>query len=117
MKCIGQNGPDVLPEHVHILCTRQLIRQGLSVRSNSYSAVYFTHSGLLYISHKLLFYRLGLLQVMRTFISCVDPLIIFYVIYVLNSVEVSVKINATISYIEFLREYPRKYHERTDFDN
>ena len=59
MKCIGQKGPVVLPEHVHNLCTRQSIRQNLSVRSNSYSAVYFTHSGLLHISHKLLFYRSG----------------------------------------------------------
>ena len=64
-----------------------------------------------------LFYRPGLLQVMRAFVSYTDPLITFYVIDTLHFIEVSVIVNTTISYIEFLRNFPRKYHERMDFDN
>ena len=64
-----------------------------------------------------LFYRPGLLQVMRAFVSYTDPLITFYVICTLYFIEVSAKINTTISCIEFLSDFPRKYHERTDFDN
>ena len=47
----------------------------------------------------------------------VDPLIIFYGIYTLHFIEVSVIVNTTISCIEFLSDFPQKYHERTDFDN
>ena len=61
--------------------------------------------------------KIALLQVMRAFVSYTDPLITFYVIYTLHFIEVSVIVNTTISYIEFLRDFPRKYHERTDFDN
>ncbi len=43
MTCIGQGSPDVLPDHVHILCTHQSIRQNFPVRSKSYSAVYCCH--------------------------------------------------------------------------
>ena len=52
-----------------------------------------------------LFYRPGLLQVMRAFVSYTDPLITFYVIYTLHFIEVSVIVNTTISYIEFLRDF------------
>ena len=61
--------------------------------------------------------KIALLQVMRAFVSYTDPLITFYVIYTLHFIEVSVIVNTTISYIEFLRNFPRKYHERMDFDN
>ena len=61
--------------------------------------------------------KIALLQVMRAFVSYTDPLITFYVIYTLHFIEVSVIVNTTISYIEFLSDFPRKYHERTDFDN
>ena len=61
--------------------------------------------------------KIALLQVMRAFVSYTDPLITFYVIYTLHFIEVSVIVNTTISYIEFLRDFPRKYHERMDFDN
>ena len=61
--------------------------------------------------------KIALLQVMRAFVSYTDPLITFYVIYTLHFIEVSVIVNTTISYIEFLCDFPRKYHERTDFDN
>ena len=61
--------------------------------------------------------KIALLQVMRAFVSYTDPLITFYVIYTLYFIEVSVIVNTTISYIEFLGDFPRKYHERTDFDN
>ena len=61
--------------------------------------------------------KIALLQVMRAFVSYTDPLITFYVIYTLYFIEVSVIVNTTISYIEFLFDFPRKYHERTDFDN
>ena len=52
-----------------------------------------------------LFYRPGLLQVMRAFVSYTDPLITFYVIDTLHFIEVSVIVNTTISYIEFLRDF------------
>ena len=61
--------------------------------------------------------KIALLQVMRAFVSYTDPLITFYVIYTLHFIEVSVIVNTTISYIEFLRNFTRKYHERMDFDN
>ena len=61
--------------------------------------------------------KIALLQVMRAFVSYTDPLITFYVIYTLHFIEVSVIVNTTISYIEVLRNFPRKYHERMDFDN
>ena len=61
--------------------------------------------------------KIALLQVMRAFVSYTDPLITFYVIDTLHFIEVSVIVNTTISYIEFLRNFPRKYHERMDFDN
>ena len=61
--------------------------------------------------------KIALLQVMRAFILYTYLLITFYVVYTLHFIEVSVVVNTTISYIEFLRDFPRKYHERMDFDN
>ena len=61
--------------------------------------------------------KIALLQVMRVFILYTYLLITFYVVYTLHFIEVSVIVNTTISCIEFLRDFPRKYHERTDFDN
>ena len=61
--------------------------------------------------------KIALLQVMRAFVSYTDPLITFYVIDTLHFIEVFVIVNTTISYIEFLRDFPQKYHERMDFDN
>ena len=49
--------------------------------------------------------KIALLQVMRAFVSYTDPLITFYVIYTLHFIEVSVIVNITISYIEFLRDF------------
>ena len=49
--------------------------------------------------------KIALLQVMRAFVSYTDPLIKFYVIYTLHFIEVSVIVNTTISYIEFLRDF------------
>lgn len=49
--------------------------------------------------------KIALLQVMRAFVSYTDPLITFYVIYTLHFIEVSVIVNTTISYIEFLRDF------------
>ena len=49
--------------------------------------------------------KIALLQVMRAFVSYADPLITFYVIYTLHFIEVSVIVNTTISYIEFLRDF------------
>ena len=45
MTCIGQRSPAILPEYVHILCTHQSVQQNFSVRSKSYSAVYFDSRG------------------------------------------------------------------------
>ena len=45
MTCIGQRKPAILPEYVHILCTHQSVQQNFSVRSKSYSAVYFDSRG------------------------------------------------------------------------
>ena len=61
--------------------------------------------------------KIALLQVMRAFVSYTDPLITFYVIYTLYFIEVSARINTTISSIEFLSDFPPKYHERMNFDN
>ena len=49
--------------------------------------------------------KIALLQVMRAFVSYTDPLITFYVIYTLHFIEVSVIVNTTISYIEFLCDF------------
>ena len=49
--------------------------------------------------------KIALLQVMRAFVSYTDPLITFYVIDSLHFIEVSVIVNTTISYIEFLRDF------------
>ena len=49
--------------------------------------------------------KIALLQVMRAFVSYTDPLITFYVIYTLHFIEVSVIVNTTIPYIEFLRDF------------
>ena len=49
--------------------------------------------------------KIALLQVMRAFVSYTDPLITFYVIYTLHFIEVSVIVNTTITYIEFLRDF------------
>ena len=49
--------------------------------------------------------KIALLQVMRAFVSYTDPLITFYVIYTLHFIEVSVIVNTTISFIEFLRDF------------
>ena len=49
--------------------------------------------------------KIALLQVMRAFVPYTDPLITFYVIYTLHFIEVSVIVNTTISYIEFLRDF------------
>ena len=49
--------------------------------------------------------KIALLQVMRAFVSYTDPLITFYVVYTLHFIEVSVIVNTTISYIEFLRDF------------
>ena len=49
--------------------------------------------------------KIALLLVMRAFVSYTDPLITFYVIYTLHFIEVSVIVNTTISYIEFLRDF------------
>ena len=49
--------------------------------------------------------KIALLQVMRAFVSYTDPFITFYVIYTLHFIEVSVIVNTTISYIEFLRDF------------
>ena len=49
--------------------------------------------------------KIAHLQVMRAFVSYTDPLITFYVIYTLHFIEVSVIVNTTISYIEFLRDF------------
>ena len=54
--------------------------------------------------------KIALLQVMRAFVSYTDPLITFYVIYTLHFIEVSVIVNTTISYIEFLRDFSSKRH-------
>ena len=45
MTCIGQRKPAILPEYVHMLCTHQSVQQNFSVRSKSYSAVYFDSRG------------------------------------------------------------------------
>ena len=45
MTCIGQRKPAILPEYVHMLCTHQPVQQNFSVRSKSYSAVYFDSRG------------------------------------------------------------------------
>ena len=49
--------------------------------------------------------KIALLQVMRAFILYTYLLITFYVIDTLHFIEVSVIVNTTISYIEFLRDF------------
>ena len=61
MTCIGQRKPAILPEYVHMLCTHQPVQQNFSVRSKSYSAVYFDSRGYfafvdLYSTAEAIFY-------------------------------------------------------------
>ena len=61
MTCIGQRKPAILPEYVHMLCTHQSVQQNFSVRSKSYSAVYFDSRGYfafmdLYSTAEAIFY-------------------------------------------------------------
>ena len=116
MTCIGQSNLCASAEYVHFQCTHQPIH-GAHVCSLQVIQRSLLLTSRAVVVRDSLFYRLGLLQVMRAFVSYIDPLIIFYGIYTLHFIEVSAKINTTISCIEFLSDFPRKYHERTDFDN